>query len=255
MQVGVLIPQGWKHEYDGWDAAPAWERTIDARDLIARPGPTDGTVAESLSGPTLVRRRCVRMSPTAKIASPLALVSLEDSLEGRRSRRDFCRETLDEDDLHRLCWAGQGITDAEGLRTAPSAGGVHPLELYVVAPVAVFHYDAVGDRLEVVMRGDRRPALCTAALSQDVVGLSGATIVITAVEGRMDPRYGTRARRYELIEAGHVAQNILLAATALGFCAAPVGAIDDLAVRDVLDLPDSYLPLYLVAVGRSTLSR
>ncbi len=195
------------------------------------------------------------MSLTAKVASPLALVSLEECLEGRRSRRDFCREPLDEDVLYWLCWAGQGITDREGLRTAPSAGGIHPLELYVVAPSSVFHYDTRGDRLEVVMRGDRRPALCTAAFSQDIVGLSAATIVITAVEGRMDPRYGARARRYELIEAGHVAQNMLLAATALGLCAAPVGELDDVAVRDVLELPEAYLPLYLVAAGRSTPSR
>ncbi len=192
------------------------------------------------------------MAPTAIVSSPLALVSLEDCLHGRRSRRDFCRETVGEDDLHRLCWAGQGVTDTEGLRTAPSAGGVHPLELYVVASSGIFHYDAPSDVLEAVLRGDRRPALCTAALSQDVVGLAAATIVIVAVQGRMDLRYGARARRYELIEAGHVAQNMLLAATAMGLCAAPVGALDDLATRDVLELPDEYLPLYLVAVGRST---
>jgi SagB-type dehydrogenase family enzyme len=195
----------------------------------------------------------VRRMPTTEMvaASPLALVSLEDCLRGRRSRRDFCRDSIDTDDLGRLCWAGQGVTGADGLRTAPSAGGVHPLELYVVSPVGVLHYDAPADRLDPVLGGDRRPALCTAALSQDAVGLAAASIVIVAVEGRMDPRYGARARRYELIEVGHVAQNILLAATAMGVCAAPVGALDDVAVRDVLDLPASHLPVYIVAVGRS----
>ena len=101
-------------------------------------------------------------------------------------------------------------------------------------------------------RGDHRPALCTAAESQDVIGLAAATIVLVAVEGRMDPRYGARSRRYELMESGHVAQNILLAATAMGICATPVGALDDGAVRDVLDLPPSHTPVYLVALGHSS---
>ncbi len=29
MDVGVLVPQGWKGEYDGWDPAAAWRRTVD----------------------------------------------------------------------------------------------------------------------------------------------------------------------------------------------------------------------------------
>jgi F420-dependent oxidoreductase-like protein len=36
VKIGVLIPQGWKHEYDGWDPATAWARTIElARDAEA----------------------------------------------------------------------------------------------------------------------------------------------------------------------------------------------------------------------------
>ncbi len=185
-------------------------------------------------------------------ASPLAMVTLEECLRSRRSRRDFCWDPLGVDELRRLCWAGQGVTGPAGLRTAPSAGAIHPLELYVVTPSGISHYDAMRDRLTLLRPGDRRPALCTAAESQDVIGLAPATIVVVAVEGRMEPRYGTRARRYQLIEAGHVAQNVLLAATAMGFCAIPVGALDDLAARDVLELPATHTPLYLVAVGRSS---
>ena len=185
-------------------------------------------------------------------ASSLGLVTLEECLRTRRSRREFCWDPLSEDELLRLCWAGQGITGPGGLRTAPSAGGIHPLELYAVTLSGVLHYEADRDRLAPVLRGDHRPALCTAAESQDVVGLAAATIAIVAVEGRMDPRYGARARRYELMESGHIAQNILLAATAMRICATPVGALDDGAVRDVLELPDSHTPVYLVALGHSS---
>jgi SagB-type dehydrogenase family enzyme len=189
-------------------------------------------------------------SVEATPVSGLDLVSLETCLRGRRSRRELCRRPLGEEELRTLCWAGQGVTGPGGLRTAPSAGGIHPLELYVVTPTGVLHYEAESDRFERVLRGDRRPELCTAAESQDVVGLAGDTVVVVAVEGRMDRRYGARSRRYELVEAGHVGQNILLAATALHLCASPVGALDDLAVREVLELPADHTPLYLIALGR-----
>ncbi|MGC8633631.1 MAG: SagB/ThcOx family dehydrogenase [Candidatus Limnocylindrales bacterium] len=192
--------------------------------------------------------------PSVEAASiaGLDLVSLGACLRGRRSRRDLCRKPLSEEELRALCWAGQGITGPGGLRTAPSAGGIHPLELYVVTPTGVLHYEAETDRFARVLRGDRRPELCTAAESQDAVGLAGATVVLVAVEGRMDRRYGARSRRYELVEAGHVGQNILLAATAFHLCASPVGALDDLAVRDVLELPPDHTPLYLITLGRET---
>lgn len=182
--------------------------------------------------------------------SPLATASLEECLRARRSGRSFCPEPLTEAELARLCWAGQGITGPEGLRTAPSAGGIHPLEVYVVAVTGMYRYDAEADTLVRMTPADRRPALCAAAYSQDVIGLAAATLVLTAIEGRMEARYGERTRRYQLIEAGHVAQNVLLAAVAMGVCAVPVGAFVDDAVRDALDLPADRAPVYLVALGR-----
>ncbi|HET7727213.1 MAG TPA: TIGR03560 family F420-dependent LLM class oxidoreductase [Candidatus Limnocylindrales bacterium] len=29
MQIGLMVPQGWKGEYDGWDAAAAWARSVE----------------------------------------------------------------------------------------------------------------------------------------------------------------------------------------------------------------------------------
>jgi len=186
------------------------------------------------------------------IAEPsLAAATLEDCLLRRRSRRSFCPEPLTGDELARLCWAAQGTTSEDGGRTAPSAGGIHPLELYAVTPVGVFLYDPLQDCLARVLTGDRRPVLCTAAGSQDVIGLAATTLVLVAIEGMMEPRYGQRSRRYELIEAGHVGQNVLLAAAALDLCAVPVGAFDDAAVADALLLPDGRSPVYLIALGHA----
>ncbi|MGD1158442.1 MAG: nitroreductase family protein [Terriglobia bacterium] len=61
-------------------------------------------------------------------------MSLEEALARRRSVREFTREALTERELSQLLWAAQGITHAEGLRTAPSAGALYPLALYVALP-------------------------------------------------------------------------------------------------------------------------
>ncbi|MBM3696522.1 MAG: SagB/ThcOx family dehydrogenase, partial [Actinobacteria bacterium] len=67
---------------------------------------------------------------------------------------------------------------------------------------------------------------------------------------RTAERYGGRAERYVILEAGHAAQNILLQAVALGLGAVPVGAFDDGAVRRVLAMSASWTPLYIIPVGR-----
>ena len=69
-------------------------------------------------------------------------MSLEQALARRRSVRDFTREGLTERELSQLLWAARGITHPEGVRTAPSAGALYPLELYVASAVGFFRYEA-----------------------------------------------------------------------------------------------------------------
>ena len=38
MEIGVIVPQGWTGEYDGWDAAPAWARTVAVAEQAERLG-------------------------------------------------------------------------------------------------------------------------------------------------------------------------------------------------------------------------
>jgi SagB-type dehydrogenase family enzyme len=97
---------------------------------------------------------------------------------------------------------------------------------------------------------DLRPALAAAALDQTAVAAAAAVIVVAAVYRRSAGKYGARAERYAVLEAGHAAQNILLEAVALGLAAVPVGAFDDAAVKRALALPQEHEPLYLLAVGR-----
>lgn len=175
--------------------------------------------------------------------------TLEDTLSRRRSVRLFSDRALSDDAVLKLCWAAQGITDAQGHRTTPSAGARYPLELYVATPSGCYAYDPPHHRLVRRADDDLRAALQWAALSQEAVGQSPAVFVVAARPERTAAEYGRRGQRYVHLEAGHAAQNLLLEATAMGFGAVPIGAFDDARIREVLDLPTDREVVYLIPIG------
>lgn len=179
------------------------------------------------------------------------VVSLEEALSQRRSTREFAPGPLTERQLSQLLWAAQGITSPEGLRTAPSAGALYPLEIYVVLPVGFYHYDPARHCLDRISADDLRPALYDAALAQQAVREAETVFVMAGVYERTAQKYGTsRSRRYVHLEAGHAAQNLLLEAVALGLGAVPIGAFHDTEVQKALSLPRNHQPLYLIPSGK-----
>ncbi len=182
--------------------------------------------------------------------------SLERALRERRSVREYRRESITLAQLSQLLWAAQGISDPRGYRTAPSAGALYPLEVYVMVgdvkdlPVGVYHYRPDGHRLLRVASDDRRKQMERAALGQDWVRQNAALLVFTAVESRTTGKYRQRGIRYVHIEVGHAAQNVMLQVQALGLGAAVVGAFDDDQVGEILDLPSNERALYLMPVGK-----
>ena len=179
------------------------------------------------------------------------VVSLEEALSQRRSVREFSPGQLTERQLSQLLWAVQGTTSPEGYRTAPSAGALYPLEIYVVLPAGFYHYDPARHRLDRISREDLRPALCRAALEQQAIREAEAVCVVAAVYERTSQKYGAaRSPRYVHLEAGHAAQNLLLEAVALGLGAVPMGAFHDAEVQKALSLPRNHEPLYLIPAGK-----
>ena len=177
-------------------------------------------------------------------------MSLEAALARRRSVREFSNRPLSDQDLSQLLWAAQGITHPEGLRTAPSAGALYPLELYVAYAAGLYRYDPQRHELQRRSERDLRPALYRAALEQESVREAPAVFLITAIYGRTARKYGdTRSPRYVHMEAGHAAQNLLLQAVALGLGAVPIGAFHDAQVQKVLGLAAEEYPLYLIPAG------
>jgi SagB-type dehydrogenase family enzyme len=183
-------------------------------------------------------------------------LSIEEAIERRRSRRDYGDDPVLLSDISQLCWAAQGITEANGgLRAAPSAGALYPLEIFVVVgnsnlDAGVYHYSPRGHMLERVKKGDHRKQLREASLGQEWVESGSLDFVIAAVYDRTMVKYGERGRdRYVPMEAGHAAENIYLQAESLGLGAVTIGAFNDDQVRQVISAPSQYTPLYVMPVG------
>lgn len=181
---------------------------------------------------------------------------LERLLQQRRSVRTFNKAPLSLAELGQLLWAAQGITHPQGLRTAPSAGALYPLELYVVAgaveglPSAVYRYLPKGHRLLQTTPGDRRRALAGTTFDQPWLADAAVVIVFTAIYARTTRKYAERGVRYVHMEVGHAAQNLFLQAEAQALGSVVMGAFRDGEVSKLLDLPADTEPLLLMPVGR-----
>jgi len=196
-----------------------------------RPGPPPSTPAS-------------RALPPVDEEAPLARL-----IASRRSRREFTGRRLSDAEVGALLWAGQGITSPDGLRAAPSAGALYPTTLTLVEAGGVWRYSPQEHALSRVRAGDRRADLAAAALGQPEVAEASASVVVTAEPAVLAARYGRRSERYCALEAGHVAQNVLLQAVSLGIAAVPIGAFDDAAVLECVGLGRDHLALYVLAVG------
>jgi SagB-type dehydrogenase family enzyme len=176
---------------------------------------------------------------------------LAQTIAARRSVREFEETPLTDGELSELLWAAQGVTGDDGLRAAPSAGGLYPLETYVALPGGLHHYEPEAHGLTLVREGDARAAMHRASLGQDAIREAPAVFVLAAVYARTGRKYGeTWSVRYVDMELGHVAQNLLLQAVALGLGGVPVAAFHEERVRRALALPEHEEPRYLIPVGR-----
>jgi len=195
-----------------------------------------------------------RVEDQLKLPQPQksAGMSLTEAMARRRSVREFAARALTREQLGQLLWAAQGITSDDGKRSAPSAGALYPLEIYVATAEGLHHYQPRGHKLEPRTSADVRPALARAALGQSFIAQAAAVFIIAADYQRTARKYGPdRSPRYVHIEAGHAAQNLLLQATALGLAGVPVGAFIDEAVRSIVSLPPTEQAVYLIVVGYS----
>ena len=186
-------------------------------------------------------------------------LSLEEALRARRSIRGYSDKLASLNVLSQLLFAAQGITGQDGdlmLRTAPSAGALYPIEIYIVVnnvaglERGIYHYAVTDHSLELVQKGDFRKKITGCALDQEMAGESDVTFILTAIFRRVTWKYEERGYRYAYIEAGHIGQNIALQSASLGLGAVGIGAFYDDDINQLIGIDGkSEATLYLYAVG------
>jgi len=191
-------------------------------------------------------------------------MSVEKCLAQRRSVRRYAEQPLTLAEASQLLWAAYGITKPVpdmpqlrgGVRTAPSAGALYPLELYIMASnvnglvPGVYRYRPATHDLLFVAAGDKRHALFEAAGGQASVKSAPASIVYSAVFSRTTGKYGTRGReRYVCMDLGHSAENVYLQCASLGLGTCAIGAFDDDKLKSVVLMPKAETPLYIMPFG------
>lgn len=194
--------------------------------------------------------------PLPPVETPPTL-TLAEALARRRSLRDYADRALTLAELSWLLASAAGLTaPGAGLRAAPSAGAQFPIETYVAAnrvaglAPGLYHYAVKSHKLQRLRAGELGAALVHAGLGQEFLAQAGVVFVLTAIFQRLRWRYRERAYRYALLEAGHIGQNIYLAAEAAGLGACAVGAYYDTEVNQLLGLDgEQEAALYLLAVG------
>lgn len=207
---------------------------------------------------------------TAEAASPQIISLPEPSLEAepnfwkvlqqRRSIRDYTPAPLALKELSNLLWATQGITEKDfssWYRTVPSAGALHPIDTYLVVnrveglDPGVYFLNVTDFSLGVKNKGDFSLQIARAALEQDIAREAAVVFVWVAVIHRSRQKYRQRAYRYIYLDCGHIAQNLYLAATAMGLGCCGIAAFFDDEVNNLIEADGlEETAIYLATVGK-----
>jgi SagB-type dehydrogenase family enzyme len=255
-----VYPAGGEPELD--DLAERYhEASKTCTSTIGRESPGMAALEADATLRELVRHAARRHSHREAIPLP-APESIDPGLttllRARRSGREFGEAGLPLTALATLLHCGYGSVSADvpPRRTVPSGGALYPLELYLVTTRAeslrdgIYHYDPLGHVLEVLELAAVDAQLAELHVYPELAS-APVLLVLTGVFGRSRFKYGLRGYRFTLLEAGHVLQNVVLAATALKLSAIPLAGIDDRGLERLLgvDGVDESV-VYCAAVGR-----
>lgn len=205
-----------------------------------------------------------RHLPSVELPRPEPnLAALAEAVTRRRSARAYDGGALELEELATVLETAYGVTGSQPgtpqlLRAAPSGGALFPLELYVAAArvagleEALYHYDPLQSVLERLRPLEFRRDVERLTPYPELLGGSAAVVLVTAMFWRSRFKYGQRAYRFTLLEAGHAMQNALLAAAALHLAAVPVGGFFDRRADALLGCDGlAEAALYLLPIGRA----
>ena len=229
-------------------------------DRLSRADQYRGLPAPSLEKPVPEDARFILLPPPAEIStSPLELRS---AIESRRSIREYARDPLTLQELSYLLWCTQGIVERHEpyatFRNVPSAGGRHAFETYLLVnrvsglEPGLYRYLAFSHRLmPIEISPDMTDKVMEACLKQAIVKDSAVTFIWSCVIYRMAWRYSERAYRLVHLDAGHVCQNLYLAAEQINCGACAIGAFDDEIIAELLGIDGvEEFVIYCATVGK-----
>ncbi|HPN26722.1 MAG TPA: SagB/ThcOx family dehydrogenase, partial [Candidatus Cloacimonas sp.] len=202
-----------------------YERESDQTLGVQRPDAVKARVGEIVSLPAIGTLTMPDM-PLAK------------AIEQRRSRREYSQEALKQEELSFLLWASSWARDFRStermeltFRNVPSAGSRHPIETFLdirrvegIKP-GLYYYHPIKHCLILYDNSEQIAAkIHEGCMFQEMISNAAVNFILTAVPYRTVWRYGQRGYRYLYLDAGHIGQNIHLAAEAIDAGACMIGA-------------------------------
>lgn len=213
---------------------------------------------------TYPTREAARLPGAAEFEDTPLSKSLRKVVLKRRSVREFSGKPISLNNLANIIFNAYGITTevtlkfgiGQKMRAVPSGGALYPLELYVASlnvnglPPGIYHYNVEAHSLELVREGQFKAELGHAIFYEEMFKSVSALFIITGMLKRSSMKYGERAYRFMMLEAGHVGQNITLTAVALGLGSVMLGGFYDNDVDEIIGVDGvSETTLYTAAVG------
>ncbi len=199
-------------------------------------------------------------------------MTLEKSLQERRSIRSFGKDGLTLNEVSQLLWAAQGVTDDKGHRTAPSAMAKYPLQVYLLAgnvtglPAGVYHYSPEGHNLTILAEGNVDEYYNATSGFEAWIKTAPAIFVITGDIGSVNQMPGLRPdnrtsgtgnqmprqdpSQWVYIDAGAAAENLLLEVVSLDLASTYTAGFSANKTEELLGLPKGEVPIGVLPVGR-----
>lgn len=193
-------------------------------------------------------------------------IDLKEAIERRSTLRAYRDQPLTLEELSYLLWLTQGVKEVTRrpvtLRTVPSAGARHAFETCLLInrvegiEPGLYRFVATQHALTPLapahaVQGSLCAEITHACLEQRQIPSSAVTFLWVAVPERMTWRYVERGYRYLLLDAGHVCQNLYLAAEAIGCGVCAIAAYDDDLLNAALDLDgETLFAIYVASLGK-----
>lgn len=183
-------------------------------------------------------------------------------INGRSSHRVFSEEKMSLLQLSYLLWCIQGVKEIRGkayatLRTVPCGGARHQFETYLTVSNVegladgLYHYLPMGHKIEFLKKADDLKGFISSSLQGQVWAAKANVVFYFSIDFyRVEWRYGIYAHRVALIDAGHITENLYLAATSIGMGGCAIGAVNGRLCDEVfgLDGVDETI-MYAMPVG------